>query len=248
MAWFKVDDGFYTSQKVLSIPRDLRAQAVGVWLLAGTWSADKMTDGVVPAHILNEYGCTNDIFNALCDAGLWKMHEDIKPGDPSVIRFHDWAEYQPTREQMLAKRQETHEKKVAAGKLGAAKRWQGNSKAIAENSKAIANDSPVPVPEPIKNTSSPTVTDFDSFWSLWPRKEGKANALKAYEKSLKKIPEPELLDKARLYVTSPLRPDVKFVPHAATWLNGERWADDLVPVARVADPNDWMKSEPIVLP
>ena len=29
MAWFKVDDGFYTSHKVLSIPREDRLAAVG---------------------------------------------------------------------------------------------------------------------------------------------------------------------------------------------------------------------------
>lgn len=241
MAWFKVDDAFFTSHKVLSIPRDRRQEAIGAWLLIGTWSAHKMTDGVVPDYVLDDFGIKESSRVMLIEAGLWIELDD-------GIEFHDWAEYQPTREQMTAKKEETHAKKVAAGRKGAEVRWQKDSKAIAENSKAIANDSPVPVPEPIKNTSSPTVTDFDSFWSLWPRKEGKANALKAYEKSLRKISEPELLDKARLYVTSPLRPDVKFVPHAATWLNGERWADDLVPVARVADPNDWMKSEPIVLP
>lgn len=242
MAWFKVDDGFYTSQKVMRIPREIRPQALGVWLMAGTWSADKMTDGVVPAHILNEFGCNTEIFDAMIKSGLWKLHPDVNPGDDVVIVFHDWCEYQPTREQMLAKREETHAKKVAAGRKGADARWHKNSKAIAENSKAIASDSPVPepVPEPIKNTSSPTVLMFDDFWNLWPRKEGKANALKAYQKALKKIPESELLDIVSKYVTSPNRPDVKFVPHAATWLNGERWTDDFGQSKPAIDPDWWM--------
>jgi hypothetical protein len=41
-------------------------------------------------------------------------------------------------------------------------------------------------------------------------------------------------------VSSPARPDVKFVPHAATWLNGERWLDDLVPAKPDIDPDWWM--------
>lgn len=245
MAWFKVDDNFHHSAKVLSIPREIRAEALGLWILAGTWSADNMTDGYVPHGVLNDWPVTLDTIQELVNAGLWKYEED-------GIRFHDWCEYQPTREQLESRNAEKHAKKVAAGiKSGESRRAKSeqNQTGVEQNrTNTEQNLNPEPVPEPIKNTSSPTVTDFDSFWSLWPRKEGKANALKAYEKSLKKIPEPELLDKARLYVTSPLRPDVKFVPHAATWLNGERWADDLVPVARVADPNDWMKSEPIVLP
>jgi hypothetical protein len=240
MAWFKVDDGFYTSQKVMRIPRNIRPQAIGLWLLAGTWSADKMTDGVVPAHILDEFGCNTEIFDAMIKSGLWKLHEDVKPGDDVVIVFHDWCEYQPTREQMIAKREEIHAKKVAAGKKGADVRWHGDSKRIAENSTAITDDSPVPEPVPHKNTSSPKAMSFDEFWGIWPRKEGKANAVKAYEKALKRISEPELLDKVRAYVSSPARPDVKFVPHAATWLNGERWLDDLVPAKPDIDPNWWM--------
>lgn len=250
MAWFKVDDGFYTSQKVMRIPRELRPQAIGVWVLAGTWSADKMTDGIVPAHILNEFGCTTEIFDAMIKSGLWKLHEDVKPGDDVVIEYHDWKEYQPTREQMMAKREETHAKKVAAGRKGAEARWHKDSKAIAEDSKAIAIDSPEPVPEPvpIKNTPAPTALYFDDFWNLWPRKEGKANAVKAYQKALKKIPEMELLEKVGLYVNSPSRPEVKFVPHAATWLNGERWQDDYTPAKPEVDPDWWMYSKEIVLP
>ena len=35
MVWFKVDDGFYSSSKVLSIPRTSRLAAVGLWLRVG---------------------------------------------------------------------------------------------------------------------------------------------------------------------------------------------------------------------
>lgn len=238
MAWFKVDDGFYTSHKVLQIPRKHRNAAIGAWILLGTWSADKMTDGEVPTFVVDDFDVSDEALHWLLEVGLWIRTE-------AGIRFHDWCEYQPTKAQLEAK----SKSRAEVGSIGGKKSGEARrSKAEAKLKQNEANANPEPEPEPIKNTSSPMVTDFDSFWSLWPRKEGKANALKAYEKSLKKIPEPELLDKARLYVTSPLRPDVKFVPHAATWLNGERWADDLVPVARVADPNDWMKSEPIVLP
>jgi hypothetical protein len=97
-----------------------------------------------------------------------------------------------------------------------------------------------------KNTSSPTVLMFDDFWNVWPRKEGKANALKAYQKAVKKISEPDLLAKVVLYVNSPNRPDVKFVPHAATWLNGERWLDDIKPVSYQRE-DDWMIAQQIVV-
>jgi hypothetical protein len=67
---------------------------------------------------------------------------------------------------------------------------------------------------------------FDEFWQLWPRREGKANAVKAWQKATKKISESDLVEKARAYVTSPTLPQAQFVPHAATWLNGERYNDE----------------------
>ena len=75
-------------------------------------------------------------------------------------------------------------------------------------------------------TSALVVPDlFDAFWSLWPRKEGKADAVKAWAKAIRKIDQTLLLELARTYVQHPNRPAKQFVPHGATWLNGERWND-----------------------
>lgn len=239
MAWFKVDDGFHHSAKVLSIPRSVRAEALGAWVIAGTWSADNMTDGFVPQSVLLDWPISGDAVGALCDAGLW-LRED------GGIRFHDWCEYQPTREQLQAK----HEAKVAAGSIGgqrSAEARRSKAEAKSKQNEATAKPEPEPEPEPVpdKNTSSPKAMAFDEFWSVWPRKEGKANAVKAYEKALKRISEPELLEKVRAYVSSPARPEVRFVPHAATWLNGERWLDDFAPAKPAIDPDWWMYQESV---
>ena len=75
-------------------------------------------------------------------------------------------------------------------------------------------------------TSALVVPDlFSEFWSLWPRKEGKADAVKAWAKAIRKIDQTLLLELARQYVQHPNRPAKQFVPHGATWLNGERWND-----------------------
>lgn len=147
MAWFKVDDGFYTSHKVLQIPREYRHEAVGAWLLVAVWSADKMTDGVIPNYIIEDFGVSADAVERLISVGLWKRTDD-------GIFFHDWAEYQPTREEVEAKREATQQARSEAGKRGAEKRWNGkpianewqsNGKA---DGKTMANDSPLPEPEP----------------------------------------------------------------------------------------------------
>lgn len=98
MVWFKVDDGFYTSSKVLSIPRTCRLAAVGLWTLAGNWSARNLTDGTVPEYVLLEVGATPRLRQALTEARLW-----VDRGSAGV-EFHDWAAYQPTRGQVEEER------------------------------------------------------------------------------------------------------------------------------------------------
>ena len=48
MAWFKVDD------KLHSHPKRYRAslRAMGLWVLAGSWCSDQLTDGVIPRDLL----------------------------------------------------------------------------------------------------------------------------------------------------------------------------------------------------
>lgn len=68
---------------------------------------------------------------------------------------------------------------------------------------------------------------FDAFWAVYPRKTNKAAAVKAWPKAVTKVGADALVQMATDYANSPARPEVKFVPHASTWLNGERWMDEL---------------------
>lgn len=106
MPWFKVDDGFYTSKKVLSIPRAQRLSAVGLWTMAGNWSARELSDGVVHKYVLDELGATPKLRQALIEARLWL---DRGSGD---IEFHDWAQYQPTRAEVEAAREKERIRKA----------------------------------------------------------------------------------------------------------------------------------------
>jgi hypothetical protein len=233
MAWFKVDDGFYTSLKFLSIPRGLQAEAAGVWLLSGTWSADKMTDGFVPYAVLDLWEFDPTVIKELVECGLWD-HDEERVG----IWFHDWSDYQPMREQLEAKSAARHERSVNAANA----RWnKTDAKPMLTDAKPMLTDAPEPVPEPVLKPLAIASPLFDEFWQLWPRREGKANAVKAWQKATKKISESDLVEKARAYVTSPTLPQAQFVPHAATWLNGERYNDEPEPVKW--NPDAWMNED-----
>jgi hypothetical protein len=105
MSWFKVDDGFYSHEKVLTIPRAIRAEAVGTWTLCGTWSADKDRDGYVPTHMIEELGASLAGAAALVDAKLWRRQR-------TGFVFVNWAEFQPTREEKSEKRRAESQRKA----------------------------------------------------------------------------------------------------------------------------------------
>ncbi len=105
MVWFKVDDGFHASRKVVSIPRRLRFPAIGLWTTAGSWSGAEELDGHVPGYMLDEWGATQELIDALLEAGLWEEAED-------GIQFANWAEYQPTREGLEEKREQERLRKA----------------------------------------------------------------------------------------------------------------------------------------
>lgn len=110
MTWFKVDDGFATSVPVLRIPRRYRAQAVGLWVLAGTWAAKELTDGYVPKYVVTEVAASTEaIAKHLVSVGLWDVCSD-RDG----FLFVGWSKYQPSKEQVLSRRAEEAERKKKA--------------------------------------------------------------------------------------------------------------------------------------
>ncbi|WP_329405486.1 hypothetical protein OG563_26860 [Nocardia vinacea] len=65
---------------------------------------------------------------------------------------------------------------------------------------------------------------FATWWAVWPRKQARAAAAKAFPGALRKIEFDALMAATRRYVEDPNREDA-YTPHGATWLNGERWSD-----------------------
>ena len=78
---------------------------------------------------------------------------------------------------------------------------------------------------------SSTLDLFEAFWSSYPRKVAKATARKAWAKHIKTSALAQkvisALKRQIAYYDWPTTGDQTHVPHAATWLNAERWEDEL---------------------
>ena len=108
--WFKVDDGWARHAKTRKAGKDGRA----LWMIAGTECAAAKTDGHVAAHLLRDYAYFAEV-NAtkasalLVGAGLWHDADSIVdcdecfkligPIEDGAFYFHDWGDWQPTRDE-----------------------------------------------------------------------------------------------------------------------------------------------------
>lgn len=77
--------------------------------------------------------------------------------------------------------------------------------------------------------------DFEKFWNVYPKKVGKADAAKKFQKALKIVPADIIIEAVGRYCKSKTVTD-GFVCNPATWLHQERW-NDLEAVALPDDPN-----------
>jgi len=103
MTWFRVDDGWHSHPKTVGVSLAAR----GLWASAGSWCAQHLTDGLVPRKMLAIWGAKPRHACELLDAGLWINSED-------GYVFHNWADCNPTKAEVLASRAA----KSAAGKAG----------------------------------------------------------------------------------------------------------------------------------
>ena len=71
------------------------------------------------------------------------------------------------------------------------------------------------------------LTTFANFWSLYPRKVARKAAERAWSR-VARSDYPALFSGLILWRKEWLRRgEIEYIPHAATWLNGERWTDEL---------------------
>ena len=98
MPWFRVDDTFSHHAKVMAAGN----AAIGLWVRAGAWSMQQLTDGYIPLHVAAMLGTRSEA-RRLVQAGLWAEKDD-------GYVFHEWEQRQPSRAQLHADREAAAER------------------------------------------------------------------------------------------------------------------------------------------
>ena len=68
-------------------------------------------------------------------------------------------------------------------------------------------------------------SDFPDWYAAYPRHVGRGQAERAYATARKAADAETLISAARSFAEQSRNQDPKFIPHPATWLNGQRWLD-----------------------
>ena len=72
-------------------------------------------------------------------------------------------------------------------------------------------------------------TNFDLFWSAYPRKVGKQKARTKFTAALKRASAETIIAGAQRLALDPNLPEAQFVPHPTTWLERDGWDDSPLP-------------------
>lgn len=98
MPWFKVDDTLAFHAKTVAAGN----AAMGLWVRAGAWSMQTLSDGFVPTQIVRQIGTRSEA-KRLVDADLWTEKDD-------GYMFHEWTQRQPTRAKVQSDREANAER------------------------------------------------------------------------------------------------------------------------------------------
>lgn len=140
MTWFRVDDEWFCHPKVMG----LGLAARGLWVTAGSWCANRLTDGFVPTSALSRFGATKRHASELVAAGLWT---EVENG----YQFWDWLHFQPSKEKVLADREATSRR--------VSKHRNTVTKTVTNTvTNGHVTQPPVPVPVPVPTTESVSET------------------------------------------------------------------------------------------
>jgi hypothetical protein len=109
MTWARIDDSFHSHPKVRRA-WNAHPRALGLHVLAISYAASQLTDGGIDAafarQLVGSARASRRVTDALVESGLWIPNQD-------GWEIHDWADYNPTRAEVLARREADRQRKNA---------------------------------------------------------------------------------------------------------------------------------------
>lgn len=249
--WFKVDDGFHGHPKVV----DLSLAAVGLWTVAGSWCASYLTDGDLPSRTVLRLGGSDVEAAELVGAGLWLETDE-------GYRFKDWADYQPSKDQVEAERAASRER---------VQKWRSKKKGVTADeprtndvgngvTNAVSNGErtpevhlprplPLPLPNPLPNPSSSDEELKSEEGALAPVRDDVTRLLDLLDEELRKngskVPArtKKNVDAARLMLDRDGRTEEQ-IATAIRWCQADEfWRSNILSMSKLREKFDTLRQQ-----
>lgn len=141
------------------------------------------------------------------------------------LKVNNWQDYQSTPDTRSDK-QVTNKCQTSDKQVTTTKEIRTKNKELRKNiqKKTTSKSSPI-------FSESDPENIFQEFWDSYPRKEGKTQATKAFNKQYRATSPDKILSslKAQKLIWERLGTEIRYIPHASTWLNQQRFLDQLEP-------------------
>jgi hypothetical protein len=224
---------FWMHPKVAPLP----VEAKWTFVEMNGYSRMQDLDGVIPA-VMAERLWSRDVLQTLVAS------DPVKPlvvwdVDSYVIR--DYAEHQQT----TAERDELSRKRSEAGARGRAKQLSDSSRASVGQVPGQIRAETETESKTSKRTSvqAELEREFDEFWKVYPRKEGKQAAKRRYVTARRSYPAEVIFKGAQAYALMSLGKDKQFVKMAQGWLGDGRFEDASGPATSPLAPRSLTPAE-----
>lgn len=228
MPWAKFDDDLLTNPKFMTVG----AEAKLLYMSSIVHCAKALTDGMVQQRValsiarlvgISDFATASE---ELVDAELWEITD-------GGWQIHDYLEYNPSREKVLAERDEARERMSKVRSRDVRPNIERTEQEPTEN---LIFPVPVPVPmnnmcvcddvetadvETVDKPKAEYSDDFEQFWQNYPRKIAKKEAYRAWTARLKGGALPgDMVSAAEHYAEycEQRHAETQYIKHAATFL------------------------------
>lgn len=238
----KVSGAFWTGKTGKALRGDFQAQVVAMYLMTSPHANMIGVFHCPLIYIAHETGSPIEGalkgLQRLCNEAFCTYDEESE-----MVWVHEMARFQvgdvlkPTDKQVLGIQKQYDSMPEGRIKSGFFEKYSEAFCIAGSKKKSKPLASPLQAPtKPEAGTGTETgVNRFAEFWSAYPKKKAKADALKAWKKAEVNGEFQSLLTALELQKQSAdwKKNNGEFIPFPATWLNGRRWEDE-IPVGDTA--------------
>jgi hypothetical protein len=133
MSWARLSGSFCFHRKVLEADARTKHRASGAFARMISWSAENMTTGQLSAGVALTIANEPKVLDVLVAVGMLER----KGGDYVI---HDYCDYNPSGEQLAARREQLRTRRSDAGRQGALVRWGRSPSEGDSPSRRMANE------------------------------------------------------------------------------------------------------------